>query len=413
MKVMKKIVGMFVAFVVLFTAILSLASFSIDTYAAGTTKKVKSVKITNAPQNGVLTLTPKKTFKLKVKVTGKNISKKVKYKTSKKSIATVSKKGIIKGVKPGKATITVLSKANPKKKATLKVKVVKVAKKITLDGNKNTTVTASDYSYIEKENYVILLDKGVKICGDFTNVLDQMIARVETNTGMKFFAKDTYNTSYLGDVKDVYLKDANGLFDAVNPDFKKLTIVLLNDKEGSYQMSIGGTNSVVLSSLDYNFNNDGIYAISHELTHVILDKNMPFPSRTLTEGYAVHIGKKVARDLSGLYKSREWNYGYFPYDVTPDNAESLYLSDFSGDHDASHRHYQYGYFIAKFTEDTYGKDAYKKIAIESRKYVTYYWENVGEENEVKIIKKLLGNDFFTKFAVWYNQNKDFFDNEGC
>lgn len=85
---------------------------------------VKSVTITNKELGKKLTLKKGKTYTLKVKVktTGK-ISKKVVFKSSKKSVAAVSAKGKITAKKKGKATITVYSKADKKKKATLKVVV--------------------------------------------------------------------------------------------------------------------------------------------------------------------------------------------------------------------------------------------------------------------------------------------------
>ncbi len=70
-----------------------------------------------------------------VKVTpNKKANKKVTYKSADRRIATVSSKGMVKGVKAGKTKITVASKKNPKKKATVKVVVKKAAvKKVTLN----------------------------------------------------------------------------------------------------------------------------------------------------------------------------------------------------------------------------------------------------------------------------------------
>ena len=85
----------------------------------------------------------------KVKITttvtvkpNKKGNKKVTYKTSNKKVATVSSKGYIKGVKAGKAKITVVSKKNKKKKAVVKVVVKKAAvKKVKLNtGNFNLAV---------------------------------------------------------------------------------------------------------------------------------------------------------------------------------------------------------------------------------------------------------------------------------
>ena len=69
-----------------------------------------------------------------VKVTGLK-SKSVTYKTSNKKIATVTSKGVVKGIKAGKATITVTSKSNSKVKSkfTVTVKEVKRMSKSDFD----------------------------------------------------------------------------------------------------------------------------------------------------------------------------------------------------------------------------------------------------------------------------------------
>ena len=71
------------------------------------------------------TLKKGKSFKLKATILPTNATnKKVTWKSSNKKIATVSSKGVVKGIKPGKATITVTTK-DGKKKAKCKVTVKK------------------------------------------------------------------------------------------------------------------------------------------------------------------------------------------------------------------------------------------------------------------------------------------------
>lgn len=65
----------------------------------------------------------KKTATIKVKVKPEKASKKVSYKSSNKKVLTVSAKGKVTAVKPGKATITVTSKTQKKFKAKIKFTV--------------------------------------------------------------------------------------------------------------------------------------------------------------------------------------------------------------------------------------------------------------------------------------------------
>ena len=118
----------------LFVLVLALAmvftSVSVPSVTAEAAKnvKVKKVQITN-PKKKKVTLVKGKTLQIKVKVTPKNArNKKVTYKSSKKKIASVTKKGKVKGLKKGTAKITVTAKDGSKKKATLTVKVVNPVK---------------------------------------------------------------------------------------------------------------------------------------------------------------------------------------------------------------------------------------------------------------------------------------------
>lgn len=108
---------------------------------ASAKKKVKVKKVTvTAPSGKTVYVAKGKKVSLTttVKVSpNKKANKKVSFKSANKKIATVNGKGKVKGVKPGKTKITVISKKNSKKKATIRVVVKKSAvKKLTL--NKKT-----------------------------------------------------------------------------------------------------------------------------------------------------------------------------------------------------------------------------------------------------------------------------------
>ncbi len=101
-------------------------------------KKVKVKKVTVTSPSGKTAYVAKgKKIKLTATVKvkpNKKANKKVSYKSSNRKIATVNSKGQVKGVKVGSAKITVTSKKNSKKKATIKVVVKKTAvKKVKLN----------------------------------------------------------------------------------------------------------------------------------------------------------------------------------------------------------------------------------------------------------------------------------------
>ena len=101
-------------------------------------KKVKVKKVTVTAPSGKTAYVAKGnkvSLTATVKVTpNKKANKKVTYKSANKKVATVSRKGVLKGVKAGKTKVTVTSKKNSKKKATIKVVVKKAAvKKVKLN----------------------------------------------------------------------------------------------------------------------------------------------------------------------------------------------------------------------------------------------------------------------------------------
>ena len=131
--------------VLLMVMTLVVGMFPVTAEAAPKSKKkqVVSVSITK-PDTNTLVLKKGKTYSLKTKVTVKNnASKKVTYSSSKKKVATVSSKGKIKALKNGTTMITVKSKANSKKKDTLKVIVGTPVTKVALD-QKNATLTEGE-----------------------------------------------------------------------------------------------------------------------------------------------------------------------------------------------------------------------------------------------------------------------------
>ncbi len=124
----RTIVTFMLAFAMIFT---SLALPSTTSKAAAKVKKVSiGVKVGSS---GILVLKKGQKKKLKASVSPKKASKKLTYKSSKKSVVSVSSKGVVKArKKKGSAKITVTSAQNKKKKATITVKIGTPVKKVTI-----------------------------------------------------------------------------------------------------------------------------------------------------------------------------------------------------------------------------------------------------------------------------------------
>ena len=133
------------------TAILIITSLILSVIAYGNQTTVVTAKKTPAKVQSIAFKNVKKRLKLQkgkkyqlrplVKVTpNKKKYCTVTYTSSNKQVVSVTKKGLLKGVKKGTAIIRAISKINPKKKASIKVTVTQdvLVKKIVLDRTKLT-----------------------------------------------------------------------------------------------------------------------------------------------------------------------------------------------------------------------------------------------------------------------------------
>lgn len=115
--------------------VFSMMSVGSMTFASAAKATVTKVQVTNLT-NKVFYVAKGKTVKLATKVTvkpNKAANKKVSYKSKDKKIATVSSKGVVKGVKVGTTKITVTSKVKKSKKTTITVKVTTPVTKVKLN----------------------------------------------------------------------------------------------------------------------------------------------------------------------------------------------------------------------------------------------------------------------------------------
>lgn len=104
------------------TAAFIISSITVPSSVSHSAVRTKSITLNTS--NLVLQEGEKAEIKV-TKVKPKKAKKKVTYKSNKKTVATVTKKGVVTAKKEGTAKITVTSKTNKKVKKTVKVTVVK------------------------------------------------------------------------------------------------------------------------------------------------------------------------------------------------------------------------------------------------------------------------------------------------
>lgn len=146
-----------------FAVMMCYSAVPADGVKAAGGKGVKKVIVANV-QGKKITIGKGKKLKLVttvVRTKGSKVSKKVSFNSSNQSVVSVSKKGVITARKLGKAKISICSKANPKKKVTIKVTVAKksvAVKKISLKKKLTLYLSEADDSEDEDEEEDIIDD---------------------------------------------------------------------------------------------------------------------------------------------------------------------------------------------------------------------------------------------------------------
>lgn len=108
--------------------------------------KIKAIKITNKPTS----LEVKKKCTLKTGITPSDAAyKKLSWKSSNSKVATVTSKGVVKGVANGTVKITATAKDGSSKKTTVKIKVITLAKSVKIKD-------ASSRTFLQKGSSISL-----------------------------------------------------------------------------------------------------------------------------------------------------------------------------------------------------------------------------------------------------------------
>ena len=155
--------------------------------AVGKRGKIRSVRVTSVKK-----LTAGKTSKIKVKVNPKKVAAKVTFKTSNKSIATVSRKGVVRAKRPGRVTITVKVKSKNKKIKRIKIKVIPKKKASTKKKKKSTSKnTTAKKDTTKKDN-----TSGGNTNKDYDNENGEETPSYDTALDKKTSADGVLNISY-------------------------------------------------------------------------------------------------------------------------------------------------------------------------------------------------------------------------
>lgn len=310
--------------------------------------------------------------------------------------------------------------------------------KIQLDGEAEHLFKAFDYSYIESDKYVLLLEKDVRLPGDFVNNLDAIINEIEKQMGLSY-VPEGYNVTAVPDMSWHY--------NNTNPWAQwdigtKIPIFVCADYDDSYVGSIGNVEYVRITQYDlfsdelWNSvykdkpNRDKLGFVDYvEITediakHIAFRYNFNDIPGILPAGIGNYMSYTVLDALSDKYPNiklaNERKYRYdpsIPEVVNAKNAEEVFMRDYTYDeYDYEGTTYEdvtlydaqalYGRYFCQFLKETYGPDYYKKTSEMMTKY--------GDGKYYATIMKTAFSDeeLFTKFGDWCVKNKALQKKEG-
>lgn len=275
---------------------------------------------------------------------------------------------------------------------------------ITLSGNKGETTYIEDFSYIETDMCFIYLDKDINVESNLAEVIDDIMHRLEDNTGLSYYGEGTYNGTTRNLVELHYGYDP---WKGVNIHKDKVDVYIIKNNKGIISSATPNTAEFIYRDImDYDGYIISINTIAHELMHVLTYKAVGDGGKISMEGIAVYEGVEIATEMKEEYAL---NYadcvggqGLFDGKLNGKNAEELFLSDFADD---PHRvkEYQYGFYLMTYLSETYGETFYKDY-MDALLEVTNSRFYLEEGEEAEALKQAFGEDVFVKFGDYYAAN---------
>lgn len=278
--------------------------------------------------------------------------------------------------------------------------------KLELSGKASDTYTITEDCYVEGEDVVIYLPKGITVKGDMLKITEKIMADLCETTGLNF--EKNYDIKYPMECRDLHFEE--GLFAEVNKDAQKINVIIINTNDGTAWAS---DHNAIVDITDYDYEAGLYQTIYHELSHVLQARNGIFLGSSMDEGYATYTSYvcQMEHGIPG------WSAAQYFYPVE-DVAKPLIEGGedaFSIMYDVKDTNYQYGFRFLLFLSETYGEDTYYKImeAAEKTEFTSGWNEESKKEDLAKnsdilieVIKSQTSDDVFEDFADWYANDWD-------
>lgn len=279
-----------------------------------------------------------------------------------------------------------------------------IAPPMKISGNSKDTYVTKDYEYIETDNFVLYLDKDVKIRGDVTKNIQIIMDEVEKQSGLKFDSKTTYAKRYSENTAELHL--GKNYFKGVNPLHTKLDIFVLDDKDhAGYAIS----NTIIINACDVDFSTNETSTLVHTLCQLIEMKNGEQMNLAMDGGFAAGMTDKVIKNCKAFPNiiNNRALYSSTPITITKENVEKIFRTKHTSSYDYGEMYY-FGLRFNIFLRETYGEFVFNDILSEVNTLINSNFITTSE-NEIyepdcdiiiQALKKNTSNDVFEKFVEW-------------
>lgn len=291
-----------------------------------------------------------------------------------------------------------------------------IKKPMSISGKATDRYTTKDFEYIESDNIVVFMTKGVSFDGNLLVEWEKQMKCAEETSGFQRVKNNDW--PYAGFTYEMKSRLGTDVFEGVDPEFKKLHIYI-NDKIypqcGAYKDSYS---NIILNSDYLDVNNPSRFetAFLHEYSHYLhLTQGTSF-NVILNEGFAAYNEMKAARKL--LSKEQvddekfrdDYLFGYLvdQGSITEQNAESIFISGYP-DGPTHGNNYNYGCMFMEYLIQTYGENAFRNLFKEGDKMLEKQMEtttlaDLSGENTAILLKKTYSDTIFKDFAKWLEAN---------
>lgn len=277
-----------------------------------------------------------------------------------------------------------------------------VKEPLSLSGNAEDEYVTTQQEYIESDDFILFLEKDIKVYGNTVEQIKIIIELVEKEMGFKLVNDSRFVLQREREVEWLYGKDA---FDGVDPNMEKFHIYVASGDKCSPRCF---SYSIVVNQEDLEIAAGEGMAFVHELTHAVQFANGVDMGTTMNEGIATYItGQICDRDeIIPFNFDTEFSYPCEDVKVNAENAEQEFMREYGDDRSS----YIYGYQFISFLCETYGENIYQDIFIEATERAGKSATVLSGSALTSIIKEKTSEDVFEKFVEWIEEKQESSDN---